>query len=54
MHPDLYLIVYKQQERELEHQLEHQRSQAARARRRARKHSRLWPLGTWSQRRTSS
>lgn len=54
MHPDLYLIVYKQQERELEHQLEHQRSQAARAGRRARKHSRFRPLGTSPQRRTTS
>lgn len=30
MHPDLYLVVYRQQERELESRLEHQRSRAAR------------------------
>lgn len=30
MHPDLFLVVYRQQERELEHRLEHRRSQAAR------------------------
>lgn len=30
VHPDLYLIVYRQQERELESRLEHRRSQATR------------------------
>ncbi len=30
VHPDLFLVVYRQQERELEHRLEHRRSQAAR------------------------
>ncbi|GIG35208.1 hypothetical protein [Cellulomonas pakistanensis] len=30
MHPDLFLVVYRQQERELEHRLEHRRSQATR------------------------
>lgn len=30
MHPDLFLVVYRQQERELEHRLEHERSQADR------------------------
>jgi hypothetical protein len=31
VHPDLYLVVYRQQERELENRLEHERSRAARA-----------------------
>lgn len=31
VHPDLFLIVYRQQERELEHRLEHERSQATRS-----------------------
>lgn len=30
MHPDLYLVVYRQQERELEHRLEQRRSIQAR------------------------
>jgi len=30
VHPDLFLVVYRQQERELEHRLEHERSQADR------------------------
>jgi len=30
VHPDLFLVVYRQQERELEHRLEHRRSQSAR------------------------
>ncbi|GEM_PF-1745651 len=30
VHPDLYLVVYRQQERELENRLEHERSRAAR------------------------
>lgn len=30
MHPDLFLIVYRQQERELADRLEHERSQATR------------------------
>lgn len=33
MHPDLFLVVYRQQERELEHRLEHRRSQDARSHR---------------------
>lgn len=30
MHPELYLVVYRQRERELEHRLEHLRSQQQR------------------------
>jgi hypothetical protein len=30
MHPDLYLVVYRQQERELADRLEHERSQGTR------------------------
>lgn len=30
MHPDLFLIVYRQQERELADRLEHERSRATR------------------------
>lgn len=44
VHPDLYLIVYRQQERELEHRLEHLRSQAARDGDRPRRAVRHRPL----------
>lgn len=44
MHPDLYLIVYRQQERELEHRLEHQRSRTARDGARSRRAPRPGPL----------
>jgi len=44
VHPDLYLIVYRQQERELEHRLEHQRSRTARDGARSRRAPRPGPL----------
>jgi hypothetical protein len=51
VHPDLYLIVYRQQERELEHRLEHLRSQAARDGDRPRRAARPRPLALLATRR---
>lgn len=44
MHPDLYLIVYRQQERELADRLEHERSQGTRPDARRRRGGHRGPL----------
>jgi hypothetical protein len=44
MHPDLYLIVYRQQERELADRLEHARSQGTRPEAGRRRSGRRGPL----------
>jgi hypothetical protein len=51
VHPDLYLIVYRQQERELEHRLEHRRSQATRDGARTRRGARPHPFAAVTARR---
>jgi len=51
VHPDLYLIVYRQQERELEHRLEHRRSQATRDGARTRRGGRAHPFAAMAARR---
>jgi hypothetical protein len=38
VHPDVYLVVYHQQERELERRLEHERAATARSGARPRRH----------------
>jgi hypothetical protein len=54
VHPDLYLIVYRQQERELENRLEHRRSQASRDGARARRGGRVHPLAVMTARRRTA